>query len=184
MTISLSLNEVETLAAKASRGAGLDWGLAEDVGRAARRLAEAGRPWAEAILGLASEPGPALTGALLADDPPRAPTSIDGVASPSLAVAMAAGALESLRFRWPDAEIVVARGRIASAVGAGLDCPDRATISAAPAREPVTTLAAAQTPCVDERTFQTLERLALRTTVPASAHSRLAGAGAGTTDND
>lgn len=184
MTISLSLNEVETLAAKVSRGVGLDWGLAEDVGRAARRLAEAGRPWADAILGLASDPGPALTGALLADDPPAAPTSIDVVASPSLAVAMAAGALEPLQFRWPNAEMVVARGRIALAVGAGLDCPDTAILSVAPVREPTATVAAAETPCVDERTFRALELIALRTTVPASARSRLAGAGAGITDND
>jgi len=51
--IALSLNEVETLAAKVGRGAGLPWGLAEELSRGARRLAEAGLPWADALAVLA-----------------------------------------------------------------------------------------------------------------------------------
>jgi len=37
--MSLSLNELESLARKAARGAGYDWGLAEEAGRAVRWLA-------------------------------------------------------------------------------------------------------------------------------------------------
>ncbi len=47
----LSLNEVETLAAKAARGSGLSWGLADDVAKAARRLACAGLNWTDRCSG-------------------------------------------------------------------------------------------------------------------------------------
>jgi hypothetical protein len=51
--IDLSLNEAETLAAKAARGAGFSWGLADEIGRAARTLAAQGESWGEALLALA-----------------------------------------------------------------------------------------------------------------------------------
>jgi hypothetical protein len=51
----LSLNEVESLAAKVGRGCGFSWGLAEEIGRSARQLARAGFPWAEALLLLAEK---------------------------------------------------------------------------------------------------------------------------------
>ncbi|HEY1386490.1 MAG TPA: DUF3726 domain-containing protein [Dongiaceae bacterium] len=50
--IDLSLNEAQTLAVRAARGAGFSWGLADDIGRAARMLAVRGEPWAEALLAL------------------------------------------------------------------------------------------------------------------------------------
>jgi hypothetical protein len=52
--IDLSLNEAETLAAKAARGAGFSWGLADEIGRAARILAAEGEDWGEAVLALAA----------------------------------------------------------------------------------------------------------------------------------
>jgi len=51
----LSLNEVESLAAKVGRGAGFSWGLAEEIGRSARRLAQGGLPWADPLLTLAEK---------------------------------------------------------------------------------------------------------------------------------
>ncbi|MGT2467016.1 DUF3726 domain-containing protein [Mesorhizobium atlanticum] len=51
--IDLSLNEVETLSTKAARGAGFSWGLAEDIGRAARRIAVEDENWGVAMLNLA-----------------------------------------------------------------------------------------------------------------------------------
>ena len=51
--IDLSLNEAETLATRVARGARFSWGLAEDIGGAARTLAKRGEPWAEALLVLA-----------------------------------------------------------------------------------------------------------------------------------
>ena len=46
MTAEISLNEVQTVATKAARGAGLSWGLAEETGRAARWLACEDLDWA------------------------------------------------------------------------------------------------------------------------------------------
>ncbi len=60
--VDLSLNEVETLAAKAARGAGLSWGGAEEIGRASRVLARAGGDWPALVLAL-DGPGYAEPGA-------------------------------------------------------------------------------------------------------------------------
>lgn len=50
--IDLSLNEVETIAARAARGAGLSWGGGEEVGKAARAMATAGADWDDLLLDL------------------------------------------------------------------------------------------------------------------------------------
>lgn len=47
-----SLGEIESLAQKATRGAGMDWGIAEDAGKAVRWLSAAGWPGAEALAAL------------------------------------------------------------------------------------------------------------------------------------
>ncbi|MBL8571689.1 MAG: DUF3726 domain-containing protein [Phreatobacter sp.] len=50
--MDLSLNEVEAIAAKAARGAGLSWGGAEEIGKAARAMATAGANWDGLLLDL------------------------------------------------------------------------------------------------------------------------------------
>ena len=67
--IDLSLNEVETMALKAARGAGLPWGIAEDVGRSAAWLARHAGGWAEFLLGLLEAPPPAAQSPLLLAGP-------------------------------------------------------------------------------------------------------------------
>ena len=47
--MSFSLNEVESMAKRAARGAGFDWGLAEEAGKAVRWLTERDLPGAEAL---------------------------------------------------------------------------------------------------------------------------------------
>ena len=47
--MSWSLNEVESLARKATRGAGLNWGLVEEAGKATRWVCAAGWPGLEAL---------------------------------------------------------------------------------------------------------------------------------------
>jgi len=47
-----SLNEIETQSAKAARGAGLPWGMAEEAGKAARWLAAHRQPAFDAFAGL------------------------------------------------------------------------------------------------------------------------------------
>lgn len=122
--VDLSLNEVETLAAKAARGAGLSWGGAEEVGRAARTLARAGADWTVLVLAL---DGPAYA-------EPAAETS------------------------------ALARVEAALATVDGSQRLTRAAVSA--------------------ETVAALDALAAKTYVPASARSRVSGAGAGLTDND
>ncbi len=181
----LSLNEVETLAAKAARGAGLSWGLAEDVGRAARRLAAAGRPWASAVVGLSTDPGPALAGARLADAPPLGSAHEQGLGFPAFVAAMAAAAFKPLRFSWPEAELVVADGRIAMATGPRLDHEGPVDLLAEPIAGPLAGFMPAREPGLpDAAVLAQLEALAWLTAVPPSDRSRLAGAGAGLQDND
>ena len=69
--MNLSLGELEALCRKAARGAGFDWGPAEEAGRAVRRLAAFGLPGAELLLVrlAAGEAEPEGTGA---------PRSLDG----------------------------------------------------------------------------------------------------------
>jgi len=181
----LSLNEVETLAAKAARGAGLSWGLADDVGRAARRLAAAGRPWASAVVGLSTDPRPALAGARLADAPPFGFAHEQGLGFPAFVAAMAAAAFKPMRFSWPEAELVVAEGRIAAATGPKLDHQGPVDLVAAPLAEPPSGFTPVLEPYLpDPAVLAQLEALAWLTAVPPSDRSRLAGAGAGLQDND
>ena len=49
-----SLNELEALSKKAARGIGLDWGLAEETGKATRWLCAAGWPAADTLAALLS----------------------------------------------------------------------------------------------------------------------------------
>lgn len=123
--VDLSLNEVEALAAKAARGAGLSWGGAEEIGRAARGLARAGADWPALLLAL--------------DGPDYAEPGAEAAALAGLEAALAAA-------------------------GGGPGIGTRAAV-------PAETVAA-------------LEALAAKTYVPASARSRVLGAGAGLTDND
>lgn len=55
--IELSFNEAGTLAARVARACGFSWGLAEDIGRAARALAARGEPWSQALIVLAQDAG-------------------------------------------------------------------------------------------------------------------------------
>ena len=50
--MTYSLNEIEVTSKRAACGAGLDWGIAEDAGRAVRWLAERGLPGPELLSAL------------------------------------------------------------------------------------------------------------------------------------
>ena len=51
----VSLNEIESLALKAARGAGMSWGLAEEAAVAASWLAARSLPWAETLADLLAQ---------------------------------------------------------------------------------------------------------------------------------
>ena len=172
--IELSFNEVETLAAKAARGAGYGWGLAEDIGRAAAALAREGRDWSGDLLRLLEEaPGfvvsgaagprcPALMAAWVADAPPEGELRLADVARPVWLDALlrlrgeyrAEGDLEAAR-----ADVVVRRGRLPR--------------PPAPGR-----------PVLTRERLEALGALAARTYVPESESSRTRGAGGGRVDDE
>ena len=76
--MTFSLNEIEAMGKRAARGAGLDWGIAEEAGKAARWLTAHGLP------------GPELLAELLTRNEGKsydelAPVSVEGVWSASSA---------------------------------------------------------------------------------------------------
>ena len=189
--IDLSLNEVETLSAKAARGAGFSWGLAEDIGRAARRIATEEDNWGPALLGLldnaqslaaphplraarwrtgeADVAGegplcPIRTAALLLDDPLEPsvmPLTILDVALPV----------------WLDAMLRRSTMRVARPVAL-----PRADIVIERQLE-VTQPVAGRRGAIDRQTLAALNAFAARTYVPESERSRARGAGGGRVDD-
>jgi hypothetical protein len=188
--IELSMNEVETLAAKTARGAGLAWGLADDVGRAARRMAEAGLDWATATRRLAegaarAKRDDAAIGAELAD------VAAEGVllrrfdiCEPALVAALAAAADEPRRIAWADGVIEVRGGRIVRAQGAGLGCPGPVAIVVTPDPAMSSGGVAQRRAWCASAALAALEVFIARIYVPASDRSRVSGAGAALDDND
>ncbi|TIX29750.1 MAG: DUF3726 domain-containing protein, partial [Mesorhizobium sp.] len=191
--IDLSLNEVETLSAKTARGAGFSWGLAEDVGRAARRIAAEDDNWGKAMLSLAEQAQsfespslaraarwrsgetdaatgrplcPIRTAALLLDEPPPAnvmPLTILDVGLPV----------------WFDAMLRRSPMRVARPVGLATRA-DVVIERRAETEQPATGRRGA----IDERTLAALNSFAARTYVPESERSRVRGAGGGRVDDE
>lgn len=192
--IDLSLNEVETLSAKAARGAGFSWGLAEDIGRAARRIAVEDDNWGEAMLSLAEHaqsfepPDPARaarwrngepdvatgkplcpirTAALLLDDPLPAralPLTILDVGLPV----------------WLDAMLSRSEMCIVQPVALLTPQADITIESRAGVVQPI----AGRRGAINERTLAALNSFAARTYVPESERSRVRGAGGGRVDDE
>jgi hypothetical protein len=219
-----SLNEIEMTVWKAARGAGLAWGLAEEVAQAARWLGDRGFDWAEPMVAALAdaerrggrlpppvfaedgacdpaageaEASPVLCGPLLTDIAgdlrSNQPLVFRRVAHPLLMLPFAAGAAYgfacALTLRIDDAVFIFENGRTkgrlvrpdAPAAGrivlsmdeASPDIGDMRAFEAGAPRCPIAAPSLAR-----------LEAWVHRTYVPASAESRLAGAGAGLTDND
>ncbi|HVZ01177.1 MAG TPA: DUF3726 domain-containing protein [Dongiaceae bacterium] len=217
-----SLNEIEMTVWKAARGAGLSWGLAEEMAQAARWLADRGFAWAEPMVAClaavescagrlpvpvlcegawvppagAAAMSPALAGPLLSDlaceVAPDAPFRLRRVAQPLLILPFAARAAADLGrdfiLAWDGASYSCLRSELRAA--ARTEPPPAVadvSLSAGQGTIPdlVRTIAGgARHAVVPEAAEAALERWVHRTYVPASAESRLAGAGAGLTDND
>src|SRR5581483_4228240 len=218
-----SLYEIEMMVWKAARGAGLAWGLAEEMAQAARWLGDHGVDWAEPIVEVlvdverrggrlvppvlaedgACEPAPGqrsaspvLCGPLLtdivADIGSSRPLVFRRVAYPLLMLPFAAGAAAqhawSLTLRIDAATFYFAEDRAeGTAFSPGTPMAERIVLSMDDDRpaEVVTLLeAGAPRRSLPAKPLAQLEAWVHRTYVPASAESRLAGAGAGLTDND
>lgn len=207
----VSLNEIEAIVYKAVRGAGYAWGLAEDAARAARCLAAQDLPWSPSLLRILIEgtaTAPILDGDTLKPAPGGGPLSpliagpaasdllapgtilrVTNVAEPvwMLAAAQArATATEHVKVTSNGQEVIVAP---AGFVGrCALADARRATLS-------LTLVPATMMPhrsqadiadgvFVDDGDLAALAKFEARTYVPESERSRLAGAGAGLSDND
>lgn len=207
--IDASLNEVEAIAAKAARGAGLNWGLCEDTGKAARWLAHCGIDWSASLVALLNTHhqcrgpldtntdrrlSPLLAGTYIADlGVPEA--VLADVAYPAwllpFASRVAAHGGNAVRVRWGGLSVIVwPIGCDVADTQSELQTPEAEQISCAlvtPGRmstERFVTLPRCTRSAIASSDWHTLERLGARTYVPASARSRAKGAGAGSIDND
>jgi hypothetical protein len=219
-----SLNEIEMTVWKAARGAGLAWGLAEEMAQAARWLADRGFDWAEPLVAALAEverragrlpppvfaedgacdpavgeteASPILCGPLLTDIVrdlrSSEPLVFRRVAQPLLMLPFAADAAArsacGLTFRIDDAVFYFENGQ---AKGQPLSptAPAARRIVLSMDDEPLAERgmqpfgAGAPRRAIPAPLLVWLEAWVHRTYVPASAASRLAGAGAGLTDND
>ncbi len=212
----VSRNEIESLALKAARGAGMSWGLAEEAAVAAAWLAERALPWAETLVGILAEqqatsrpqivgdallpsrPGsrlcPILTGALLSDLGASVHTTrVHDVLGPlwlAPFLARRVGPDSAMRLSWTEVSISIDETGLPAAgatAAAAFAAPFASRVEIVPLssrdghranqRERAGYL-------VSDEAWRALQALEQRTYVPASALSRLAGAGAGLLDND
>lgn len=207
--LTLSLNEIETLCAKATRGAGFSWGLAEDAGRAAGWLTMRGIDGADALLsvldgsrGVAPIPGkthwsapndaplcPITTGTALADfgglpDGLRAGGTL--TLGPVLQTVLLLPFLETVAARLGGCVSLACEGSSVRVDGKGhLSGEIVAGTSQVVLRHHDDAVPSdKKRPCaIATGTVQALNLLALETTVPPSAKSR-ADAGSAAGDND
>jgi hypothetical protein len=193
--LDLSLNEVETLAHKAARGAGLPWGVAEDTGRAAAWISRRFGDWAEPLLALLEtapppEESPLLLAGWLADA--AAPRRIARVARPLWALpGLLTTTTRPVSIFFENAEVRCnpCEGASATVPAEALAALPVGSLTVASASAPLPPL-----PCALNKRFrrslvaladwQRLDALAQRTYVPASDRSRRSGAGAGVLDDE
>lgn len=216
--MSWSLNEIESLAKKAARGAGYSWGLAEEAGKATRWLCAAGLPgdkilaqWLQENDGCHYEGHcpdcagltwraksnvlcPLSTGAALCDRAnvlsSQSNITLQNVAHPLLLIPYLASASDisgrSVTINWPGASMCRAKRQTwieatpealaASSAGEVKVCFDQGAEGNRVQRCYRGTLS--------EESKSILMDFAHRTYAPDTPESRLAGAGAGLTDND
>lgn len=195
--MSWSLNEVESVARKAARGAGYSWGQAEEAGAAVRWLEARGLPGCASLLALLDlrdqsalrarcplELGMALcdTGGAGADCR-AAQVHLPLLVLPFLVWA-AESSGESMTLKCGDWRAVVTPGGQASQ-NAKIDLPECARIVCLDegATYPHMLISKLRAYC-DLGVIDALGAYAARTYAPATEASRLAGAGAGVSDND
>ncbi len=205
----VSLNEADVMAAKAARGAGRPWGLAQEAGRAASALEALRLPGAACLLDVLNatdgvpceelRPGstqtacwqaeipmcPLLVGAFISDlGALSQKVMLRQVRSPLLLVPFCLMAFDNVVFNWSDCTIRTSGDGISAQGDPKTAIADQVSIDgSAPARETTHSWQRGAVDIADE-IWEALSAFAHRTYVPASEASRLKGAGAGLTDND
>ncbi len=208
-----SLNEIEAMSRRAARGAGFDWGMAEDAGKAARWLASHGLPGPALLADLlmlndgippadlapvsledtwrapSGRLCPLLAGAALSDQSAKGKVKMCDVSFPLLLLPFAAAAADHLRrpmaLTWQGVRVGTDGARVQTSGASDLVTTAHAkNVVYAPAEA----LNDATTPSVrgevSADAWALLSKLAHRTYAPATEASRLLGAGAGLSDND
>jgi hypothetical protein len=207
---AFSQTEFETLCGKAARGAGLDWGLAEEAGKAAGWMYIRGINAASALVkAISSAPSPAPicgddnwggqtpicpihTGAALVDYAGlnALPSRITNLRQPVMIIPFLAMAADLMGCQFDllcnDIRLSVTAQAIIGAADdlcalTGLDCATVQITAAAITAQPDHK---PQFAVVDPSAIAALDALGARTYVPATESSRQSGAGAGTSDND
>ncbi len=212
--MSVSLNEVEAIAKKATRGAGYSWGMAEEAGRATRWLCAQGFDGCASLAALLGR----TEGAELANLTPRAFTGEWDAPSGALCPILAGAALSDCAARLKQAEIqmvtvvepimilpfaaTTARqlgttinvewpGLSATTNGAEISVSDGASMAATKVglkiREggALGRTAPRQTRAAPQAAdWDRLQLFASRTHAPATEESRILGAGGDVSDND
>lgn len=196
-----SLGETRALAVKAARGAGMDWGLADDAGFAVHWLEAHGAPAATALANLLDwydrrggnsaadrESGvcPVILGTAMSDCRAVADRSPGIIVQPLLLApfVMIADPHQTWSLKWNDVDLRI------SQQGLKTDAQHHHLLDdAANCRlEPVGAFEAghgqSRVPDTESEAISRLGIFAARTYAPATEQSRMAGAGAGLNDND
>jgi hypothetical protein len=207
--VILSLNEIEATILKAARGAGMEWGLAEEAAQAARWLACRGllfergflgileaKPWDAEITfaALSLRPCdsqtwlcPIRAGACLSDLAVMPPWRIERVMQPLLLLPFVARLSAPVTLTWGDVSLSPGDPRFdAWHIGGGTPSGDRAEIVelVASGTLPGTQAKPKNGVEIDPTIWPRIQAFEARTYVPASLHSRLSGAGSAAGDND
>ena len=204
--MNLSLDEYRALAAKALRGVGYSWGLAEDGAFAARRLAEFGLPTGPTLVRLMTRvdgtataelmPGPewmpvgdalcpVCVGTTIADlgecqDIVLGPTIEPILIAPFLAATISNDGV-GYRIAWEGGQCQVTSDAMCLE---GEIWSGPVSVRIAPGDATARRANRHDRVELDEATVDALTRFASRTYAPASEASRLAGAGAGADIDD
>jgi len=206
--MNYSLGEVESLCKKAARGAGYSWGLAEDAGRAVRWLESRGLAGLAALADLLetlgtdlsdhrpaegwSAPAPLCaiqTGAALSDHAfllsHDAPIQLGETLHPMLLIPFLAGRRQ-VDLTWGAARLSVSENgiHITGALGPVLAAKAGKVDIVLSNKPRIAALTPRSRALIRPEIYARLNRFAHKTYAPATEASRLAGAGAGLSDND
>jgi hypothetical protein len=206
--VILSLNEIESTILKAARGAGMEWGLAEEASQAARWLARRGIPFEAAFLDLLEaapwraeivlDPGllrprdseawlcPIRAGACLSDLGLPLPLRIERVLQPLLLLPFAARLETPVTLAFDDVSLSVCGAEVIATPADAARRAERVELTAAGKSPSIETAARSLTAgiVIDAVVWAKLQLFEARTYVPASLRSRLSGAGSAASDND
>lgn len=184
-----SLGEITATGRKAAKGAGYSWGMADEAGRATAWLWEHGIDGISALADLLDhgtpDTCPIHQGVAFCDAPPVGTVQLQELHSPILLLSFAA---ELSKITKKSYCLSIGNGRY-STNHEGMYCET-------PLTDPAQTAALSQQPVTGERllpvsrrpapeqAWTRLEAWEHKTYAPATEASRLAGAGAGLSDND